>query len=313
MEEKLDIITIGEGLIELSSNQELSLAPSFNKFYGGDALTTAIAAQKMGSKVGFISRVGCDYFKEFLMDSWQAEGIDISQVKLTEDSNGLYLLARLKNGKKEFSYYRKKTAAAKLSIEDLSEKYFENANYFYTSGTVQSLSLSTRETVKKAFKLAKEKTLTTAYDPNFSSLLVSQNEAKEFFEEINENIDILFLNDKNDMINIFDIDSIEKTIKACWDLGINIIIVRSSKNNGYYTGYAGDIVFQPFIEREVVDLTGSGDAFNGGYLHALSSGFTPFSATKFAAIVAAVQIKELGAIKSLPNKKEVYEEYEKIK
>ena len=159
MEEELDIVTLGEGLIELSSDVSLSVAESLNKYYGGDTLATAVAARRLGSRVGYITRVGCDYFKDFLMDSWQAEELDISQVKLTGDFNGLYLLARPKNGKKEFSYYRKKTAASKLSIEDISTKYLENAKLFYTSGITQTLSLSAKEAVDYAYKIAKEKGL----------------------------------------------------------------------------------------------------------------------------------------------------------
>jgi len=130
MDEKLDIITLGEGLIELSSNVSLSLAKNLDKYYGGDTLTAAVAARRLGSKVGYITRVGCDYFKEFLLDSWQAEGLDISQVRLTDDFNGLYLLARPQNGIKEFSYYRKKTAASRLSIEDISEDYIKKSKVF---------------------------------------------------------------------------------------------------------------------------------------------------------------------------------------
>ena len=66
MNEKLDIITIGESLIELSTSESLKTAESLNKFYGGDTLTTAIAALRLGSKVGFISRIGMDCFKDYL-------------------------------------------------------------------------------------------------------------------------------------------------------------------------------------------------------------------------------------------------------
>uniref|UniRef100_UPI00402988B3 PfkB family carbohydrate kinase n=1 Tax=Candidatus Scatousia sp. TaxID=3085663 RepID=UPI00402988B3 len=88
MDEKLDIIAIGESLIELSSNTKLCCADSLHKYYGGDALATAIAALRAGSRVGFITRVGNDVFKDFLMDSWQSEGLDISQVKLSNEQNG---------------------------------------------------------------------------------------------------------------------------------------------------------------------------------------------------------------------------------
>lgn len=311
MDEKLDIITLGEGLIELSSDVSLSLAESLNKYYGGDTLTTAVTARRLGSKVGYITRVGCDYFKEFLMDSWQAEGLDISQVKLTDDFNGLYLLARPKSGK-EFSYYRKKTAASKLSIEDISEKYIENAKIFYTSGIAQTLSLSAKEAIKKAYKIAKEKGLTTAYDPNYSPLITTPEDSKEAFEEVIGDIDILFLSDRNDINKLFDIDSAEKVIKHFWDMGVNMVVIKSAHSGGYFTGYAGDIVFNKFFSEEVIDTTCSGDAFNGGFLHAISSGFSPFEATKLASVVSGLQAQKIGAIRSIPTKNEVYTNYEKI-
>lgn len=312
MDEKLDIITLGEGLIELSSDISLSMAESLSKYYGGDTLAAAVAAKRLGSKVGYITRVGCDYFKEFLMDSWQAEGLDISQVKLTGDYNGLYLLARPKNGQKEFSYYRKKTAASKISIEDISEKYIESAKIFYTSGIAQTLSLSAKEAVKKAYTIAKEKGLTTAYDPNYTPLLTTPEEAKEAFDEVISDIDVLFLSDKNDVAKLLEVDSNEKIIKYFWDMGVNTVVVKSSHDRGYYTGYAGDIVFCEFFSAETIDTTCSGDAFNGGFLHAITSGFTPFEATKLASIVAGLQSQKIGAIKSIPTQEEVYSEYEKI-
>jgi len=312
MDEKLDIITLGEGLIELSSNVSLSTAESLDKYYGGDTLAAAVAARRLGSKVGYITRVGCDYFKDFLMDSWQAEGLDISQVKLTSDFNGLYLLARPTKGEKEFSYYRKKTAASKLSIEDISENYIEKAKILYTSGITQTLSLSAKEAVKKAYVIAKEKGLTTAYDPNYTPLLTTPEEAKEAFDEVINYIDILFLSEKNDVSKLFEITSYEKVIKYFWDMGVNTIVIKSSQSGGYYTGYAGDIVFSKFTAVQTVDTTCSGDAFNGGFLHAVSSGFSPFEATKLASIVSGLQAQKIGAIKSIPTKEEVYTEYEKI-
>jgi len=312
MNEKLDIITLGEGLVELSSDVSLSLAQSLNKYYGGDTLATAVAAKRLGSKVGYITRVGCDYFKEFLMDSWQSEGLDISQVKLTDDFNGLYLLARPKDGTKEFSYYRKRTAASKISIEDISEKYIERTKIFYTSGIAQTLSLSAKEAIKKAYRIAKEKGVVTAYDPNYSPLITNPEEAKEAFDEVIGDVDILFLSEKNDLAKLFDVSSIDKVIKYFWDMGINTVVIKSSKDGGYYTGYAGDVVFTEFFSTETVDTTCSGDAFNGGFLHAMVSGFSPFEATKLAAVVAGLQSQKIGAIKSLPTKKEVYTEYEKI-
>ena len=136
---ELDIITIGESLIELSTNAKMSQAGCLYKYYGGDAIATAIAALRMGSKVGFVTRVGNDAFKDYLLDSWQAEGLDISQVKLTDEPNGMYIVARPSIQEKEVVYYRKKIASSKLSLEDIDIEYLKKANVVYASGVTQSL------------------------------------------------------------------------------------------------------------------------------------------------------------------------------
>ncbi len=309
MLEKLDIITIGESLIELSSDKSLAYADSVDKYYGGDTLATAIAALRLGSKVGYISRVGMDYFKDFLLDSWQAEGLDISQIKLVDGFNGIYFIARPHGGDKEFAYYRKKTAATNLSIDDISEEYIRSASIVYASGVTQSLSLCAKEAVKKAFTIAKENNNLVAYDPNYSSKLWTRDEAKEAFEEIEDSIDILFLNLKYDSLALLEIQSIDKLIKYFWDKGISTVVVKSHTDSGYYTGYQGEVLFTEFYSDSIVDSTSAGDAFNGGFLHALASGLTPFEAVHIAAIVAGLQTQNIGAIKSIPFKKEVYSKY----
>lgn len=306
---KLDIITIGESLIELSTNAKMSQAGCLYKYYGGDAIATAIAALRMGSKVGFVTRVGNDAFKDYLLDSWQAEGLDISQVKLTDEPNGMYIVARPSIQEKEVVYYRKKIASSKLSLEDIDIEYLKKANVVYASGVTQSLSPSANEAVETTFRLAKENGITTAYDPNYYSAISTPEEARESFNRISSYIDILFMSTKHDTINILDIDSPENIIKKLWDMGISAIVLKASDKNGYYTGYNGNIVFTEFYTNDVIDTTCSGDTFNGGFLHALTHGFTPFEAAKFASIVAGLQAKGIGAIKSIPYKDEVYSIY----
>lgn len=304
--EKLDIITIGESLIELSTNSKMSIAGCLNKYYGGDALATAISALKMGSKVGFITRVGDDPFKDFLLESWQNEGLDISQVRLSSEHNGLYVIARPTINEKEIVYYRKKIAPSKLSIEDIDKSYIENARILYATGITQSLSVSASEAVEYAFKIAKECGLTTAYDPNYYSAITTPEEARENFSKLSSYVDILFMNTNHDTINILEVESPENIIKRLWDLGIQTVVLKCKDKKGYYTGYNGNIIFTEFYSTEFIDTTCCGDVFNGGFMHAITHGSNPFEATKFASIVAGLQAKGIGAIKSIPSKDEVY-------
>ena len=293
MEKKLDIITIGESLIELSTDEHLKSAENLKKFYGGDALATAVAASRMGSEVGFITRVGDDVFK------------------IAQEQNGVYFISRPKGCGKEFAYYRKRIAPSKLSLEDISEDYIANSKAVYASGVTQSLSLSAKEAVIKAFKDAKNSGVITAYDPNYSSLITTPETARDDFNKVISDIDILFMSAKYDTVNILEINSVENIMKKIWDMGVGTIVIKSSPNGGYYTGYNGNIIFTEFYTHDVIDTTCSGDAFNGGFLHAVTHGLTPFEASKFASIVAGLQAKGIGAIKSIPYKDEVYEIFER--
>ena len=309
MEGKLDIVAIVESLIELSTNAKLSASGCLYKYYGGDALATAISALRMGSKVGFITRIGNDPFKDYLLESWQNEGLDISQIKFTYEQNGLYIISRPSVNEKEVVYYRKKIAPSKLSIDDINEDYIKMADIIYASGVTQSLSASAAEAVEYSFKLAKDNGISTAYDPNYHSVLTTADEAKEAFSRICPFVDVMFLNTKHDSVNILEIDSPENIIKKLWDLGIQTIVLKSIDKKGYFTGYNGTIVFTDFYTCDYLDTTCSGDTFNGGFLHAVNHGFTPFEATKFASITAGLQAKGIGAIKSIPYKDEVYTIY----
>lgn len=310
MADNLDIITIGECMTELSTDESLTYAKTLNKYYGGDAINTAVAAARLGSRVGFITKVGTDNFKDFFLDSWQAENIDVSYVKLVEGSNGVYFISRQKSGEKEFAYYRKKTACTTLSTNDIPEEYIKKSSIVYSTGITQSLSGSARDAVKRAFAMAKENDCTVAYDPNYRSRLWSVDEAKQAMEEIIEYIDIIFLSIKHDSEKLFGINSPEQIIKYFWDRGVSTVTVKMGRK-GSTIGYNGEIQHIPAHDIEVVDATGAGDAYNGGFLHGIAAGLTPFESARLASVVAGIQVQGIGAINSTPYKDEVYAEFKK--
>lgn len=306
-DKKFDLITIGESLIEFSTSQKLKDAECLHKYYGGDSLVVATAARRLNSKVGFITCLGDDPFKEFMLSSWANEGLDTEHVKIVNEPNGFYMVSRTTDKEKEFIYYRKKIAPAKLSVDNIDEDYIKSTKIVYSSGVTQSLSMAAREAVKHTFKIAKENNVITAYDPNYSSLISTQEDAREYFEEIAPMTDILFMSSKYDTKNIFEIDSLENIIKHLNDIGIKIIIIKSSDEKGYYVANQGNINFVKFYTDNIVDTTSSGDAFNGAFLSAYANDYNILESAYIASIDAGLQAQGIGAIKSIPYNNEVYE------
>ncbi|NLF82577.1 MAG: sugar kinase [Candidatus Gastranaerophilales bacterium] len=311
MTDNLDILAIGESLIEFSACESLTFANNFCKCYGGDVLNTAIVAARLGARVGYITKVGNDYFKDYLLDSWLSENLDISNVKIVDNYNGLYIVSREPDGKKEIMYYRKKSAASTLSVDDIPEDVIERASIVYTTGITQSLSASARCAVKKAFSIAGEKECMVAYDPNYRSRIWDVEEAREALEEVIEYIDIIMLSNVHDAEKLIDINSPDKIIKYFWDRGVQMVAVKMGEL-GCAIGYKGEIITIPHRDVEVVDSTGAGDTFNGGFLYGVAKGYTPFEAGKLAVIAASEQAKGLGAIRSVPCRERVFEEFNEI-
>lgn len=308
MDSKVDIAVIGECLIELSANGTLADTSTLNKYFGGDTVTTAVTIARLGGNVTYITNVGNDGFSEFILSSLQKENIDTSLIKTNEEQNGMYIVSKTRD-KKEVLYYKRKTAASKLSIDDINEECIKNLKLIYSTGVVQSLSAGARELIRESFKLAKQNDVLTAYDPNYTSCFMNSADTKACFEEIVDYTDIIFLSLKNDASKLYEVDSIDKVMKYFWDKGVRIVVIKSHIDNGYYTGYKGEINYTEFYNTsKAIDTTASGDVFNGGFLYALTNGYTPKEATKYASVVSGLQTQNYGAIQAIPYKDAVKEQ-----
>ncbi len=307
MEPKIDIAVIGECLIELSANGTLADTSTLNKYFGGDTVTTAVAIARLGGNVTYLTKVGNDGFSEFILSALKKENIDTSLIKTNDEQNGMYIVSNTLD-KKEVLYYKRKTAATKLSIEDISEDIIKKLKMVYSTGVVQSLSASSRELIRETFEIARRNDVMTAYDPNYTTCFMNSVDTREYFEEIIDLSDIVFSSLKSDSQRLYEMDSPEKIIQYYWDRGVKIAVIKSHVDNGYYTGYRGNIDFTEFYNtQKAIDTTASGDVFNGGFLYAITNGYTPSDASKFAAVVSGLQTQNYGAIQAIPYKEAVLE------
>lgn len=304
MEKTLDIITIGECLLELSTNEYFENAKSFNLSFGGDVITSAVAAKRLGSKVGIITSIGDDYFKNPLINKLNQQELDISNIKICNEKNGLYLCGH--NEKNELMTYRRRVASNYLTEEDFNEEYILSSRAVYSTGITQSLSIGSNQLVKKIFETARNNDILTAYDPNYTSSFMTTYDTKEYLEDIIENIDVLFMSLKNDVEALYDLTSVEKIVNYFTDYGVKVIVVKSHHENGYYIYSNGKTEFCPFYTTTQVDYTmGAGDVFNGGFLSAYTNGYTPVEAAQVAAKQAGLFIERLGIIENIPNSEEL--------
>jgi ribokinase len=64
-------------------------------------------------------------------------------------------------------------------------------------------------------------------------------------------------------------------------------------------------VIPAYEVASVVETTGAGDAFNGGFAAALARGFEPLEAVRFGCAVAGISVTRPGTAPSMPSLAEV--------
>ena len=301
-----EFLSIGECMIELFSEDSIETAQSFRKSIGGDSFNIAVAVSRLGSTVGYITKLGNDPFEKFIRNSFKKEKIDMTLTLSSEGFNAVHFVATMPDGNRDFVYYRKGSAPSNITPGDLMESYIKNAKMMHCSGISQSISQSARNTVLSAAKIAHANNVTVSYDPNYRHQLWEPKEAINAMEEIMPYVDIFLPSAPEDSMALFNTSNPNKIISSSRSFGIKTTLITMGKKGAVIDTSGNIFSISPYQAGSVVDTTGAGDAFKGGFLHGLLENMNPEKAANIGNISAGITITGRGAINSIPYKSEVY-------
>lgn len=311
-----DIISIGEAMVELSTEGDIRFASGFKKSYAGDTLNTIVAAQRLGSKTGYMTRLGHDPFAFGLKELLLKEGIATQGIKTVPGQTGLYIVSVQPDGQREFFYYRKQSAASSLHPDDLPVEAIKRAKVVFASGITLALSESARRTVYKAFQIARENNVMTALDPNYREYLwggsnkaqsqAAQSNAIDAMNDILPLVDVILPSVPGDTQRLIGFSKPEQVVEYYLFKGVQLVAVKAGEA-GCYLGFKKEIQHIPALPSRPVDTTGAGDAFNGGFLHGLVTGHSLTDCAKLGNITAGLKIAQHGTLDALPSQQAVYQ------
>ena len=308
-----DIITIGECLIELFSDGPLEEADTFHRSLAGDTLNMLVAASRLGSSTGYITRLGKDPFTPYLLNTWRSEGIDVSHVREEDGFNAVHFLALLPGGDREFIYYRRGSAASTMEPPDLDPDYIVSTKVLHVSGIAQAISSSARATVLRAVQIASEKGITVSYDPNYRHQLWTQREAREGMDEVMPYVNYFFPSVPSDSEALLGTSDPREIVESLRSTGVDMVAVKCG-SSGAVVGIADDVFeVSAYAPSPAVDTTGAGDAFIGGFLHGLLSGMSHRDAATLGSITAGLKVRGRGALTTMPSGSEVYAAFDSFR
>jgi 2-dehydro-3-deoxygluconokinase len=297
-----DIVSLGEPLVEF--NQARSPDPSaYLQGFGGDTSNMAIAAARLGSDVGYVTRVGNDRFGRMFLDLWAGEGIDTAGVAVDADApTGVYFVAHGAQGH-EFSYLRAGSAASRMTPESLPLDRVRAANLVHASGISQAISATACDAVFAAFDVARASGAVVTYDPNVRMKLWPLPRARAIVMATVA-LCTWCLPSEEDARVLFDNLASDAVIDAFHRAGARGVVLKQ--------GAAGCIVSDgtrreavPAHKVQSVDATGAGDCFDGAFATRLIKGDDPFAAARYANVAAALATTGYGAVAPLPRAADV--------
>ncbi len=293
----LDIVALGEPLIEF--NQVAAADPhAYVQGFGGDTSNMAIAAARLGARVGYITRLGDDAFGRLFRDLWAAEGVDARGVATDADApTGVYFVAHGAQGH-EFSYLRAGSAASRMRPDLLPLDVIRSARLLHVSGISQAISASACDAVFAAIDAARATGAWVTYDPNLRLKLWPLARARAVILATMARCSWC-LPSLDDARALFEGGDPARVIAACHAAGAPGVVLK--------LGAEGCVVSDGTRREHVpahrvapVDATGAGDCFDGAFAARLLAGDDAFTAAGYANVAAALATTGYGAVAPLP-------------
>lgn len=133
MEEKVDIVALGELLIDFTeAGHSQDGKKLFEQNPGGAPANLLTVASHFGYRTSFIGKVGNDMHGKFLKKTLQKEGINTDAI--VEDPGYFTTLAFVEigeNGERNFSFARKPGADTQLKKEELDQTLISDCRVFH--------------------------------------------------------------------------------------------------------------------------------------------------------------------------------------
>jgi len=314
MSDRLDIVTVGETLVDLVAPDARHLADAtiFQRTAGGAPANVAVAGARLGARTALISAVGRDPFGDYLCQLLQHEGVDISALTLVDQRTTLALGARNAGGIPDFVFYRGSDTA--LSPAMVPEELIQRSTFLHAS-SMALMSEPSRSATLAALEIAARNNVLVSVDPNLRpSSWPSFDEARRTVAPLLSSADVLKLNDEEARLlaNTSDLDEAMTALA-----GKDRLLVVTLGSDGCTWRRGAESGQLPAPRVQAVETTGAGDAFVGALLAELTGPATEFgtitaipatnlsAAMRFACVAGALACTKVGAMTALPARHDV--------
>ena len=276
---------------------ETYIGNSFKLGPGGKGSNQAVAARRAGAETMFITKIGKDTFGEMAMKLYADEGINSKYVwEIPDMSTGAAsIVVNEETGDNAIIVVPGAADAMVPDDLDTAEAGIADCAFFMASLEVPI------PVMQHGLEVAKRNGVPTILNPAPAAILPDEVYGLSDYFTPNETEAAILAG-----IPVVTIEDAEEAAKIFLQRGIDTVVITLGEN-GAYVRNSGINQHVPAFDMggKVLETTGAGDAFNGGFAYALAEGMSLIEAVRFGSATAAISVTRLGTAPAMPVNSEI--------
>ena len=276
---------------------ETFIGNSFKLGPGGKGSNQAVATRRAGAETIFITKIGKDTFGEMAMKLYADEGINAEYVwEIADMATGAASIV-VNEETSENLIIVVPGAADDMVPDDLeaAEAGIAKSSFFMASLEVPI------PVMQRGLEVAKRNGIPTILNPAPAAILPDLVYGLSDYFTPNETEAAMLAG-----IPVETVDQAEAAAKIFLGRGVKTAVITLGELGVYVRNSEISQHIPAFdMGDKVLETTGAGDAFNGGFAHALADGMSLIEAIRFGSATAAISVTRLGTAPAMPFKNEI--------
>ncbi len=256
---------------------------------GGSAANTVAGIAALGGRPAFVGRVAADQLGQVFAHDIRAAGVTYATPAMADGPpTGRCLIVVTPDGDRTMSTYL--GACQELSAADIDADMVRASAVLYLEGYLWDPA-APRAAMREAIRVARAAGRKVAF--TLSDVFCVEGHRDDFRSLLDGHVDILFGNE-NEVRALYRTDDLSAAMTELARHATITVVTRSEKGAVVVAG--GETIEVPAEPvARVVDTTGAGDLFAGGFLHGFVAGRPLADCARIGGIAAAEIISHYGA------------------
>jgi ribokinase len=262
---------------------------------GGKGSNQAVAAARLGADITFLSKLGVDPFADMALKTWAEAGVKPMVEQSSESYTGAaYIFVEEATGDNAIIICP--GVAATISVADIeaSADLIRSAAVFVTQ-LEQPIEAAVR-----ALEIAKQSGVCTVLNPAPANSLPDGMLALCDYVTPNE-----METEGLTGVKVETVDGARRAAEVFLANGVGAAVITLGDKGALFHSAQQSELVPALTAGPVVETTGAGDAFNGGFATALARGDDPLAAVRFGCAAAGISVTRPGTAPSMPTLAEV--------